>query len=457
MLNIFGNSERSAGSVGRREFLSIGTSLLGGIGLSDLMRLRSQAAESGLSVPQNDKSVIVLWCHGGMSHLETYDVKTAPKGNSLFGAIGTASPDIQLCELLPRHAKIADKLTILRSLQHDQPDHGWGTRRFVTGSGREMTRGQNSAAYHPAIECGVNRALGQQRQGLPVSVNVGNFHGTPWRGPGVWGSQYGVPQVHANRDGVRGMQEIAMRLPADRMSQRRELQGSLDQLRREVDARGEMAALDSFQQQAWEVLTSNSVAKAFDMKQESPATFERYGAGNENLVLARRLVEHGVNFVNVYIGGQPRGASIRAHNWDDHAVNWDIKQAMESRLPWFDHIVTTLIEDIYERGLDRKTLIVVASEFGRSPRLDTNNPGVLGRDHYPRAMSVLISGGGRERGDVIGATDSRGAAPIARHCDPHDFLATIYRYLGIDHQQLFVGNDNRPTPLTYGTPIEELV
>lgn len=453
MINIFGNTERSAGRLARREFLSLGTSLLGGIGMVDLLRLKAQAAATN-TAPHSDKSVIVLWCHGGISHLETYDMKLPPKGNSLFGAIETASPDIQLCELLPQHAKIADKLTILRSLQHDQPDHGWGTRRFVTGSGKEMTRGQNLDAFHPAIECGVNRALGQHRGGLPVSVNLGDFHGTPWRGPGIWGSQYGVPQVHANSDGsVRGMQELALRLPVERMTERRELRDSLDRVRREIDSRGSMLAMDAFQQQAWETLLGKSVAKAFDLRQETDAARQRYGEGNEHLLLARRLVEHGVNFVNVYISGRPPKSSLRAFNWDDHAVNWDIKEAMQVRLPWFDHIVATLIEDIYERGLDKKTLIVVASEFGRTPSLDTNAPGVLGRDHYPRAMSVLISGGGRQRGDVIGATDTRGTAPTSGRCDPHDFLASIYHYLGIDHQQLFVGNDNRPTPLTYGTPI----
>ena len=458
MLNIFGShvgSSAEGSRIGRRQFMSIGSSILGGIGLADMLRLRGQAEQSGLERPPADKAVIVLWCHGGISHLETYDVKT--RGNSLFAPIRTVSPDIQVSSLLPKHARIADKLTILRSMSHDQADHGWGTRRFITGFGKELNTGDNGPSFHPALECGVNRALGMMRGGLPVSVNAGGFAGSPWRGPGIWGSQYGVPEVNANAGGVQGLQNMALRLPLDRMNNRRELLAELDRFHREIDASGQSRAMDSFNRQAWEVLVSNSVKKAFDVTQESPQVRARYGEGNENVLLARRLVEHGVNFVNVYIPGKPPGSDLPSFNWDDHAVNWDIDKVMRVRLPWFDHIVTTLIEDVYERGLDKKVLIVIASEFGRTPRLDANKPGVLGRDHYPRAMSVVVSGGGRERGNVIGATDSHGAEPIADHCDPQDFLASVYRYLGVDHRQVYAGIDNRPVPLTYGEPIAGLM
>lgn len=451
-----GSSVTSSRGIGRRQFLSIGSSILGGIGLADLLRLQAQADQSGRKRPSTDKAVIVLWCHGGISHLETYDVKT--RGNSLFAPLRTVSPDIQISALLPKHARIADKLTILRSLAHDQADHGWGTRRFLSGSGKELTTGDNGPSFYPTLECGINRSLGMLRGGLPVSVNAGGFAGSPWRGPGIWGSQYGVPEVHANSSGgVQGLQNMALRLPPERMNNRRGLLAELDRVRRDIDLSGQLHAMDVFNQQAWEVLISDSVRAAFDITQESPQVRARYGEGNENLLLARRLVEHGVNFVNVYIPGKPPGSELPSFNWDDHAVNWDIEKVMRVRLPWFDHIVSTLIEDIYERGLDKQVLVVVASEFGRTPRLDTNKPGVLGRDHYPRAMSVVVSGGGRARGNVIGATDSHGGEPIADRCDPQDFLASVYNYLGIDHRQVFTGLDNRPVPLTYGEPIAGLM
>jgi uncharacterized protein (DUF1501 family) len=143
-------------------------------------------------------------------------------------------------------------------------------------------------------------------------------------------------------------------------------------------------------------------------------------------------------------------------NWDDHAVNWDIVEAMRMRLPWYDHVVTTLIDDIHQRGLDEKVLVIVTGEFGRSPRLEHVN-GKVGRDHWCRAMSILVSGGGRRRGDVIGATNLHGEHPVTRRHDPHDFLATIYHYLGIPHDMEFQDPQGRPVPLTRGAPIHELL
>jgi uncharacterized protein (DUF1501 family) len=146
----------------------------------------------------------------------------------------------------------------------------------------------------------------------------------------------------------------------------------------------------------------------------------------------------------------------KAHDWDDHAVNWDMLTAMKGRLPRYDHVVTTLINDLFERGLDRDVLLVVTGEFGRTPRLE-HRDGRIGRDHYPGAMSILVSGGGMPMGKVIGATNSKGEYPTENRLDPHDILATIYHHLGIDHTQEFPDLQGRPIPLTYGKPIAELV
>jgi uncharacterized protein (DUF1501 family) len=161
-----------------------------------------------------------------------------------------------------------------------------------------------------------------------------------------------------------------------------------------------------------------------------------------------------VRFVSVNDPGSAPGSN--AHNWDDHAVNWDLLTAMRGRLPRYDHIVSTLIDDLYDRGLTDDVLLVVTGEFGRTPRLEFQN-GRIGRDHWPGAMSILISGGGMPMGRVIGATDSIGARPIDRACDPHDILATIYRFLGIDGDLHIADPSGRPLPISRGVPLPELV
>jgi uncharacterized protein (DUF1501 family) len=170
-------------------------------------------------------------------------------------------------------------------------------------------------------------------------------------------------------------------------------------------------------------------------------------------LLARRLVEAGVRFVSVY---GPGLAEAKAFNWDDHAVNWDMPTAMRQRLPRLDHALCTLIEDVHARGLNEDVLIIVTGEFGRTPRLEYKD-GNVGRDHWPHAMSILLSGGGKPRGNVIGATDAKGAYPKTCRYDPRDLLATIYTYLGIDPHREYLDPAGRPVPLTRGEVIPELL
>jgi hypothetical protein len=439
--------------------LSVGSLCLGGLTLPRLFEMQARA---GQAAPR-DRAVIVLWAHGGPSHLETYDLKPdAPSGiRSLFAPIHTNVPGIDICELLPKHAKIADKFTILRSLAHDEADHGFGTRRLCTGYRDDMPGSANGYAYFPAMETAIYRSLGMLKDGLPVSVNLGNFKASsPWRGPGFFSPKYDVPQYSVDSAGnVRGVEEMRLTVDPNRFADRRHLLAKMDHLRAALDTTGTLDAASEFQRQAFGVLSSGRVAAAFDLSQESPETRARYDACGfaQEVLLARRLVEAGVNFVNVYIPGHAPEAVAKSHNWDDHAVNWDLPTEMRARLPWFDHIVSTLIEDVYQRGLDDRVLIIVTGEFGRTPRLEFNANGNVGRDHWPNAMSMLISGGGRQRGDVIGATNSKGEHPITHAYDPHDLLATIYHYLGIDPQTNYLDMAGRPHPLARGTPIEGLV
>lgn len=168
-----------------------------------------------------------------------------------------------------------------------------------------------------------------------------------------------------------------------------------------------MDSMDTFQRRAFDIVASGRVSQAFDLQKEDPKVRNRYGPGwPQELLLARRLVESGVRFVSVYAPGLADG---NAYNWDDHAVNWDMPTAMRQRLPRYDHGICTLIEDIHERGLNENVLVVVTGEFGRTPRLEFKD-GKIGRDHWPHAMSIVLSGGGRQRGNVIGATDGHGAS-----------------------------------------------
>jgi uncharacterized protein (DUF1501 family) len=239
---------------------------------------------------------------------------------------------------------------------------------------------------------------------------------------------------------------------------------------RAFDTHGELGALDEFETQAMTLLTNPQTKVAFDLTQEDDATRDRYGRNTwgQQLLLARRLVEAGVEVMTTSLNGALCG---RVGNWDDHAVNHHVFDALRFRAAAYDQAVTALIEDIYERGLDQRVLVVVTGEFGRTPKIEYSpstgagnasaQAGTIqpGRDHWPRAFSNIWAGGGIETGRYIGATDRRGEDVIERHCNAHDFLATIYHHLGIDSSQVFIEDFNgRPTAIVdKGKPIPELI
>ena len=243
----------------------------------------------------------------------------------------------------------------------------------------------------------------------------------------------------------------------------------LDNIPRKMDQSGTMDALDRFETQAVDLLTSRDAREAFDLKKEPDSVRDRYGRNQwgQQCLMARRLVEAGVEVVATEFDGPLCG---RVQNWDDHAVNHNVFEANEYRMPFFDQAISALIEDIYSRGLDKRVMVVVTGEFGRTPKISyvassgggkasapkgTVQPG---RDHWPRANSMIFAGGGIETGQVIGATDPRGEDVIERRFSPGDFLATIYHHLGIDYEHTaLVDFKGRPNPiLTNGSPIPEL-
>ncbi len=216
-----------------------------------------------------------------------------------------------------------------------------------------------------------------------------------------------------------------------------------------------MTAIDSFEQQAWTMLTSPATREAFDLSKEDPRLRDRYGrtSWGQQCLLARRLVEAGVDVVTTALAGSEAGP---VHNWDDHAVNHHVFDVMKFRAPNFDQAVSALVEDIYQRGLDRRVLVVVTGEFGRTPKITYAN-GRPGRDHWPLATSLLFAGGGIATGRAIGATDRSGSEVVERRVGVGDFLATIYRHLGVDPGRLqFHDFAGRPVPVPLGEPITEL-
>ncbi len=454
MLHWLGDPLRQHRTITRRDSLRVGMLGLGGLVLPDLLRLRAAATPSlGLAKDTpRESAVILLFVHGGPSQLETYDLKpeapTEIRGR--FLPIATNVSGIDLCEHLPKHARVADKFTLIRSCCHDQANHFEGHARFLSGYGQFKPGGSES--YYPQVGAVVNRVLSEQRDGLAaVAINGVVLNGpdySPGIAQGFWSSQYRVPITNFH------LRDSSLTVDGGRLGDRLEMLRSFDRLQRDADPTGAMAGLDVFNERAIEILTTNRVRDAFDLSKEDPRTCDKYGGGyGREVLVARRLVEAGVGFVSVRIPGS--GEGTKAYDWDDHAVNWDMLGAMNARLPKYDHVVSTLIEDIFDRGLDQNVLVVVTGEFGRTPRLEFKD-GKIGRDHHPGAMSILVSGGGMSMGQVIGATDHHAARPSQRPLDPHDILATIYRHLGIDHTAEFPDPRGRPIPLTRGTPITEL-
>jgi len=242
-----------------------------------------------------------------------------------------------------------------------------------------------------------------------------------------------------------------------------------DSFRREFERTDAMNSLDKFNQQAITMLLSEKARTAFDLSREPEALRERYGkhAWGHRALLSRRLVEAGCSFVtmvmeNPYISGVP-WLKEGTYNWDSHAVNCHMFNDLRVRLPIYDQAITALVEDLYNRGLDKKVLLIVTGEFGRTPRVNStigSQTGVSqpGRDHWPQAMSMLVAGGGMRTGQVIGATNPKGEHPVDRALTPNDLWATMFRHLGIDYHHPFADHNGRPMPiLAGGEPIPELL
>jgi len=443
-----------SGPLRRREFLRIGLGGLGSLTLADLFRLRARAGWPGAQ----RKSLLVVWCHGGASHLETYDPKPAAPSEyrGPYRPIATSVPGMQLCELLPGHARVARRFTLLRSLVHGGVCHDSGPQQIFTG--RPVALGKLRADY-PDLFAIVHQLHARPSDPLPgyVGVNPIPYLGAAFLGnahePFVVGGDPNRPEFHVPNIGLRNRDEIA------RVNERMHLRRQMDDLNRLVDRRG--SSFDSFQQQAWRMVIGPEARRAFDLNLEDSRLRDRYGRNTwgQQCLMGRRLVEAGVELVTVTLNGSICG---RTGSWDDHAVNHHVFDAMKRRAPYFDQGVSALIEDLHERGLNDRVLLIVGGDFGRTPRISyaaDSASGVTqpGRDHWPYANSFLFSGANVREGQVIGATDRLGEHAVDRRLGVGDFAATIYRHLGIDHERVTIADPTgRPVPiLPEGRPIPE--
>lgn len=467
------NRRPCGGPVSRREFLAAGMLGVGGLTLPELFQRRAHAELTGRAAA-SDTSVIFVWLPGGPPHLDMYDMK--PNASSdyrgAFKPIQTNVPGMEICELMPRQAAIADKFTIVRSVSHTFADHGGGHKRMMTG--RVPATPVDTVNDAPATGSIVAKCRERRDIGIPnyVSMNPGGRTNDVFAQGAAYLSQAYMPfNVEGDpsdpRFSVPNVGPLAE--VAGRIGDRAQLLRSLDRLERHFDAARVMESTDSFQQKAMSVLTSGRAKQAFDLSQESDALRDRYGrhCWGQRALLARRLVEAGVSFVTVIMENpyQSGVSSLKqgVYNWDSHAVNCHIWDDLHVRLPIYDQAVSALIEDVYQRGLDRRTLIVVTGEFGRTPRLESSvgsQTGVMqpGRDHWPQAMSMILAGGGMRTGQIVGSTDSKGERPADRPLKPEDLWATVYRHLDIDYHQSFPDLRGRPMPiLAEGEPIKELL
>jgi hypothetical protein len=421
MLTIAGAKHRFCDGVSRRDFLKAGALGLGGMSLSlaDMLRARADGPSRSF------KAVIMVCLPGGPTHIDTYDMKPdAPDEiRGEFRPIATNVPGVRICEHLPLQARMWDKFAVVRNMRFIEPGHQL----------HEVYTGYPTAADRPAFGSIVSRLHGGQASLLPRYISMG-IEDHP-RTVAIAERPTFAGNVHRPfAPSEEFLRNLSNPVPAA-FSERQSLLQQFDTLRRDIDANGDLNAMDSFSAQALDMLTSPAVRDAFDIAREPLALRERYGADRvstynyqfghtwhgSRFLLARRLVEAGVPVVTLAEMGWD-------HHGDLNGVRGSIFQRSSEQLPWLDQSLSALVTDLHERGLDRDVAVVVWGEFGRTPRINRYG----GRDHWTPAGFTLFAGGGFRTGQMIGATDAQGGRPRDRAYEAQNVMATLYRHLGID-------------------------
>jgi hypothetical protein len=409
----------------RRDFLRVGSAGLLGLGLADLLRL-----QAGAKAKRKAESVILVWLSGGPSTIDMWDLKPdAPEEiRGEFRAMNSSAKGIRISEHLPKTARVMDRCVLVRSLGHSIPEHGVATRYMATGNLPTPaidypSLGSLAAKTIPAVP------------GVPPHVSFGERGNAPTSGAGYLGSAYSPFEFEG--DPARGAVRVdGLGLPKgftlSSLSDRDALRAKFDSRFRALDKADLAASLDEFHHQALDLLRSDKTRKALRLEEEPSPVRDRYGrsAFGQGVLAARRLMEAGVRFATVSLGG-----------WDSHVGNFALLQNI--LLPELDRALSALIADLDDRGLLERTVVYCAGEFGRTPRVNRTN----GRDHWSRSMAVLLAGGGFRRGYAHGRTDSQGMAPAEDACSPDDISATVFSALGIAPNHELNTSSGRPIML----------
>jgi hypothetical protein len=424
MLTILGKPNRSrfCDGLSRRDFLTIGGLGMGGLALPQLL-----AAEAQAGLGKSHKAIINIFLPGGPPHQDMFDLKPdAPaEVRGEFQPIKTNVSGIEIGELFPKIAALADKFVFIRSIVGANGNHY--SNQCITG---RTSENQPTGGW-PAMGAWVSKLQGPVNQAIPPHLTL--FYKTdhvPWGYPGdggFLGISHAPFRLVGGRDEMKGSENMVLKgITLDRLQDRHNLLSSLDRFHREIDQSGAMAGLDAFTQQAIGILTSSKLADAIDYTKESPEIIERYGKGDpkfrddgapkltENFLIARRLVEAGARVV-----------SLNFSRWDWHGQNF---QACRQDCPLLDRAVSALVSDLHERGLDKDVSVVVWGEFGRTPKINKD----AGRDHWPQVSCALLAGGGLRTGQVIGATNRLGEYATDRPVKFQEVFATLYHNLGLN-------------------------
>jgi len=433
----------------RRGFLSVGSLVPLGCSLPALLQARDAQAAS----ERRNTAVILFFMAGGPSHIDLYDRKPMQpeEVRGPFGSIPTSLPGLDVCDLMPRHAEAASRMSVVRSLTHDLSVHDDATHWLQTGY--PLLNARQRGQQHPSQGSIVSQLRGANGPGMPAYVCIPEDyrrHMGFYEGPAFLSSRHAA--LDAGGDPSLGNYRAPdFVLPPDvslgRVENRRDLLDGLDRLHRQAASETQFQELTDVQQRAFDLVCGSQAREAFDLSREPEALRDRYGrhAYGQSALLARRLIEAGVTFVTINLYEKD------VDWWDDH---YTIEKNLRKRLPAYDQALCTLIEDLADRGMTDTVLVGAFGEFGRSPRIDSN----AGRGHWPRAMHAVLSGGGLRPGQIVGSTTSNGGEPLERPLAPADLLATIYHALGVDPGGMLRDRQNRPIPaLPGGEPIRELI
>ena len=431
----------------RRWFLQVGMAGIGGLSLPQLLALQQASASSPAGGSSDKKAVILFWLSGGPSHIDMWDPKPAAPQEirSPFPAIATKLPGVQFTEQMPLQASIADKLSIIRSVDCTASNHTPITMQAGNPLARRTNDGNDGGGY-PSMGSVAAKFRGPNDPAMPAFVGLADSWASDVWESGDMGTQFAPVKGHE----LAGKFAMPEGISVDRLQDRHGLRQSIDRFARQVDTSRALDQTDRYTRQAYEMVLSGKVQQAFDVASEPESTRSAYGSESigQKALLARRLVEAGVTFVLV------SGAwGYFDHHGDN--VRWGgIEKGLKPLLPRVDRTLYTLINDLEQRGLLDSTLVMMMGEFGRSPVINKE----AGRDHWTNVMSMVMAGGGLRHGQVIGSTDSRGGAIASSPVRPQDLAATTFRHLGIDLNAHWVKSRGRPMPILAegGRPIPEL-